>query len=69
MRTVWLVNIWRLFCIFNFFAAIRTEIRNKNKAGTKEQKAAVKAILTDTGKKLDEIDDIEILTNMLEVFE
>ena len=51
------------------FDAIRTEIRNKNKAGTKEQKAAVKAILTGTGKKLDEIDDIEILTQMLEVFE
>lgn len=51
------------------FDAIRTEIRNKNKAGTKEQKAEVKALLTATGKKLDELDDIEVLTKMLEVFE
>lgn len=49
--------------------AIKTEIRNKNKAGTKEQKTAVKAILNATGKKLDEIEDVEILTKMLEVFE
>lgn len=48
--------------------AIKTEIRNKNKAGTKEQKTAVKAILNSTGKKLDELDDIEALTKMLEVF-
>ena len=48
--------------------AIKTEIRNKNKAGTKEQKTAVKAILNATGKKLDELDDIEALTKMLEVF-
>lgn len=51
------------------FDAIRTEIRNKNKTGTKEQKTAVKALLTATGKKLDELDDIEVLTQMLEVFE
>lgn len=51
------------------FDAIRTEIRNKNKAGTAEQKKAVKALLASTGKKLDEVDDIEILTQMLEVFE
>ena len=49
--------------------AIRTEIRNKNKAGTPEQKKAVKAILASSGKKLDELDDVEILTQMLEVFE
>ena len=49
--------------------AIKTEIRNKNKSGTPEQKKAVKAIIAETGKKLDEIDDIEILTQMLEVFE
>lgn len=48
--------------------AIRTEIRNKNKSGTKEQKTAVKSILIATGKKLDEIEDVEILTQMLEVF-
>ena len=51
------------------FDAIRTEIRNKNKAGTAEQKKAVKAILTSTGMKLDQIEDIDILNQMLEVFE
>lgn len=51
------------------FEAMRTEIRNKNKAGTPDQKKAVKAILTSIGKKLDEIDNVEILTQMLEVFE
>lgn len=51
------------------FVALRTEIRNKNKAGSPEQKKAVKAILSSTGKKLDEIDDVEILTQILEVFE
>ena len=51
------------------FDAVRTEIRNKNKAGTPEQKKAVKALLNSTGKKLDELEDVEILTKMLEVFE
>ena len=51
------------------FAALRTEIRNKNKTGTAEQKKAVKAILSATGKKLDELEDVEALTKMLEVFE
>ena len=51
------------------FTAIRTEIRNKNKAGTAEQKKAVKAILNATGKKLDELEDIDALNKMLEVFE
>lgn len=51
------------------FTAIRTEIRNKNKAGTIEQKKACKAAIVATGKKLDEIDDIEILTQILEIFE
>ena len=51
------------------FAALRTEVRNKNKAGTPEQKKAVKAILNATGKKLDELEDVEAFTNMLEVFE
>ena len=51
------------------FDAVRTEIRNKNKAGTAEQKKAVKTILASTGKKLDEIEDEEILTQILEVFE
>ena len=51
------------------FAAIRTEIRNKNKAGTPEQKRAVKALIAETGVKLDQIEDIEVLTQILEVFE
>ena len=49
-------------------AAARTEIRNKNKAGTTEQKKEVKAIIASTGKKLDEIDDEEILKKILAVF-
>lgn len=53
---------------FNSEAA-KTEIRNKNKAGTAEQKKAVKAILAATGKKLDEIEDEGILMQMLKVFE
>lgn len=51
------------------FDAVRTEIRNKNKSGTPEQKKAVKAILAKAEKKLDEIEDEEILTQMLKVFE
>lgn len=51
------------------FDAVRTEIRNKNKSGTPEQKKAVKALLNSTGKKLDELEDVEVLTKMLEVFE
>ena len=50
-------------------AGIRTEIRNKNKSGSPEQKTAVKAILKESGKKLDEVEDIEVLNKMLEVFE
>lgn len=49
-------------------AEIRTEIRNKNKAGSAEQKAAVKAIIKEAGKKLDEIEDVKILNKILEVF-
>ena len=51
------------------FDAIRTEIRNKNKGGTPEQKKAVKALIAETGVKLDQIEDIEVLTQILEVFE
>lgn len=51
------------------FNALRTEIRNKNKAGTAEQKKQVKAIIASTGLKLDQIEDIEVLTNILEIFE
>ena len=51
------------------FDALRTEIRNKNKAGTAEQKKAVKAIIASTGMKLDEIEDVNVLTQILEIFE
>ena len=49
------------------FEAVRTEIRNKHKKATPEQKAEIKALRN--GVTLDNIDDIEILTKMLEVFE
>ena len=48
---------------------MKTVIRNKNKAGTDEQKKAVKAIINATGKKLNEIDDEDLLKEMLAVFE
>jgi hypothetical protein len=51
------------------FDALRTEIRNKNKTGTAEQKKQVKAIIASTGKKLDEIESVETLTEILEIFE
>ena len=47
--------------------AMRTEIRNLHKSGTPEQKKAVKTLMG--GSKLDDIGDINILTQMLEVFE
>lgn len=50
------------------FDAMRTEIRNLNKTGTAEQKKAVKVIIASTGKRLDDIDDLETLTKMIEVF-
>lgn len=48
---------------------IKIEIRNKTKAGTAEQKKRVKGLIAESGVKLDQIDDIEILTRILEVFE
>lgn len=51
------------------FDAARTEIRNKNKAGTAEQKKAVKALIAATGMKLDQIDDEDVLNEILAVFE
>ena len=51
------------------FAAARTEIRNKNKAGTAEQKKAVKALIAATGVKLDQIEDENVLKEILAVFE
>lgn len=51
------------------FDAMRTEIRNKNKTGTAEQKKQVKAIIASTGMKLDAIEDVEVLTRILEIFE
>ena len=49
--------------------AARTEIRNKNKSGTAEQKKEVKAIIAATGMKLDEIEDEETLKAILAVFD
>lgn len=47
--------------------AIRTEIRNKAKQQSKTKE--VRAIMTEAGyKKIDDIDDIEILNKMLEIF-
>lgn len=51
------------------FDAARTEIRNKNKAGTTEQKKAVKALIAATGVKLDQIEDEDVLKEILAVFE
>lgn len=51
------------------FAAMRTEIRNLNKSGTAEQKKQAKAIIASTGMKLDEIEDVAVLTQILEIFE
>jgi hypothetical protein len=49
--------------------AARTEIRNLNKTGTAEQKKKVKAIIAETGVKLDQIEDENVLKNILAVFE
>lgn len=48
------------------FEAIRTEIKNKARANKKTSE--VKALMIEAGyKKVDEVDDIELLTKMLEV--
>ena len=47
--------------------SIKIDIRNKHKAGTKEQKAAVKSLLN--GISLNDTEDIEVLTKILEIFE
>lgn len=47
--------------------AMKNEIRNLHKKATPEQKAQIKELRA--GVKLDDIDDIETLTAMLEVFE
>ena len=50
------------------FEAIRTEIKNKARANKKTSE--VKALMIKAGyKKVDEVDDIELLTKMLEVCE
>jgi hypothetical protein len=50
------------------FEAIRTEI--KNKARAQKKTADVKAIMVAAGyKKIDEVEDLELLTKMLEVLE
>ena len=46
----------------------KTEIRNKNRAGSPEQKKAVRSIIADNGGKLDEIEDEEVLKSILAVF-
>ena len=51
------------------FDAARIEIRNKNKAGTAEQKKRVKELIADTGVKLDQIEDEDVLREILAVFE
>ena len=50
------------------FDAARTEIRNKNKSGTAEQKKKVKALIAATNMKLDQIEDEEVLKEILAVF-
>ena len=50
------------------FEAIRNEI--KNKARAQKKTAEVKEIMVEAGyKKIDEVEDIEILTKMMAVFE
>ena len=50
------------------FEAIRTEI--KNKARAEKRTAEVKAMMVEAGyKKIDEVEDIVLLTKMLEIFE
>ena len=49
-------------------AEARTQIRNLNKAGTAEQKKKVKAIIAETGVKLDQIEDEDVLKAILAVF-
>ena len=49
--------------------AARTEIRNLNKTGTAEQKKQVKELIAETGLKLDQIDDEDVLKDILAVFE
>lgn len=50
-------------------AAIKTEIRNKQKAATPEQKKAAKEMIVANGGKLDAIEDVEILNGILEIYE
>lgn len=49
--------------------AIKTEIRNKQKTATPEQKKAVKEMIAANGGKLDVIDDVEVLNGILEIYE
>lgn len=51
------------------FDAARTEIRNKNRTATAEQKKQVKALIAASGVKLDLIDDADILKEILAVLE
>jgi hypothetical protein len=49
--------------------AVRTQIRNLNKTGTAEQKKKVKVLIAETGVKLDQIEDEDVLKAILAVFE
>jgi GTPase SAR1 family protein len=49
-------------------AEARTQIRNLNKAGTAEQKKKVKALIAETGVKLDQIEDEDVLKAIIAVF-
>ena len=49
--------------------AMRTEIRNKQKAASPELKKAAKEMIAANGGKLDEIEDIEVLNRILEIYE
>ena len=51
-----------------YIDSVRKEIRIKHRAGTSEQKECTRDIISMTGKKLNEIEDIEVLNTLLAVF-
>lgn len=48
---------------------MRTLIRDKQKVATPEQKKAAKAMIAENGGKLDDIEDPEVLSQILEIYE
>ena len=48
---------------------MRTLIRNKQKTATPEQKKAAKEMIAENGGKLDDIEDPEVLSQILEIYE